>query len=113
VVWIAKSHPNGHAAETDTALSSQSKRPRGLFYPTQTQWATLSVEPVQQRVFAPSTSPKARSRSTRIVRRRSSPLCRRVTKLFVKPGDTVTVGQPLFTVEAADMVQAQNDFISA
>lgn len=34
-------------------------------------------------------------------------------KLFVKPGDTVTVGQPLFTVQAADMVQAQNDFISA
>jgi hypothetical protein len=25
----------------------------------------------------------------------------------------VTVGQPLFTVQAADMVQAQNDFISA
>jgi cobalt-zinc-cadmium efflux system membrane fusion protein len=36
-----------------------------------------------------------------------------VTKLFVKPGDIVTVGQTLFTVEAADMVQAQNDFISA
>jgi cobalt-zinc-cadmium efflux system membrane fusion protein len=36
-----------------------------------------------------------------------------VLKLFVKPGDTVTVGQPLFTVQAADRVQAQNDFISA
>jgi cobalt-zinc-cadmium efflux system membrane fusion protein len=42
-----------------------------------------------------------------------SPYAGRVTKLFVKPGDIVTVGQTLFTVEAADMVQAQNDFISA
>jgi membrane fusion protein, heavy metal efflux system len=42
-----------------------------------------------------------------------SPYAGRVLKLFVKPGDTVTVGQPLFTVQAADMVQAQNDFISA
>jgi len=114
VVWIAKSHPNGHAAETDTALSSQSKRPRGLFYPTQTQWATLSVEPVQQRVFRSEHVTEGKiavdeDRSTPIF----SPYAGRVTKLFVKPGDTVTVGQPLFTVEAADMVQAQNDFISA
>jgi membrane fusion protein, heavy metal efflux system len=31
----------------------------------------------------------------------------------VKPGDQVTKGQPLFVIEAADTVQAQNDFISA
>src|SRR5579862_7810393 len=34
-------------------------------------------------------------------------------KLFAKPGDVVEKGQPLFTVEATDMVQAQNDFITA
>jgi cobalt-zinc-cadmium efflux system membrane fusion protein len=114
VVWIAKSHPTGQAAETDTALSSQSKRPRGLFYPTQAQWATISVEPVQQRVFRSEHVTEGKiavdeDRSTQIF----SPYAGRVTKLFVKPGDIVTVGQPLFTVEAADMVQAQNDFISA
>ena len=32
---------------------------------------------------------------------------------MVKPGDVVERGQPLFMVEATDMVQAQNDFISA
>jgi membrane fusion protein, heavy metal efflux system len=42
-----------------------------------------------------------------------SPYAGRVTKLFVKPGEIVTPGQTLFTVEATDMVQAQNDFISA
>jgi cobalt-zinc-cadmium efflux system membrane fusion protein len=42
-----------------------------------------------------------------------SPYSGRVIKLLAKPGDTVKTGQPLFTVEAPDMVQAQNDFISA
>ena len=113
-IWIAKSKPNGRAADADTALSSQSKRPRGLFYPTQAQWATLTVEPVQQRVFRSEHVTEGKiavdeDRATPIF----SPYAGRVTKLFVKPGDTVTVGQPLFTVEAADMVQAQNDFIAA
>jgi cobalt-zinc-cadmium efflux system membrane fusion protein len=42
-----------------------------------------------------------------------SPYAGRVTKLLARPGDTVVPGQPLFTIEAADMVQAQNDFIAA
>src|SRR5205807_4298715 len=37
----------------------------------------------------------------------------RVTKLLAKPGDTVGRSQPLFVIEAADMVQAQNDFVAA
>jgi cobalt-zinc-cadmium efflux system membrane fusion protein len=42
-----------------------------------------------------------------------SPYAGRVTKLLARPGDSVTAGQPLFTLEATDMVQAQNDFITA
>jgi len=50
----------------------------------------------------------------RIARRRCfSPYAGRVTKLLAKPGDTVRQGQPLFVIEAADTVQAQNDFIAA
>jgi cobalt-zinc-cadmium efflux system membrane fusion protein len=114
VAWALKSHNDGKATDTDTAVSSQSKRPRGLFYPSATQWATLTVEPVQQKVFRSEHVTEGKiavdeDRSTPIF----SPYAGRVTKLFVKPGDIVTVGQPLFTVEAADMVQAQNDFISA
>jgi membrane fusion protein, heavy metal efflux system len=114
VAWALKSHNNGKAADADTAISSQSKRPRGLFYPSSTQWATLTVEPVQQKVFRSEHVTEGKiavdeDRSTPIF----SPYAGRVTKLFVKPGDIVTVGQPLFTVEAADMVQAQNDFITA
>jgi cobalt-zinc-cadmium efflux system membrane fusion protein len=42
-----------------------------------------------------------------------SPYAGRVIKLLARPGDSVTAGQPLFTIEATDMVQAQNDFIAA
>ncbi len=34
-------------------------------------------------------------------------------RLLAKPGDVVTAGQPLFVVEATDMVQSQNDFVAA
>jgi len=114
VVWAVKPQPTGKAAEMDTAISSQSKRTRGLFYPTAAQWATLTVEPCQQKTFRSEYVTEGKiavdeDRSTPIF----SPYAGRVTKLFVKPGDVVTQGQTLFTVEATDMVQAQNDFISA
>ncbi|HEY7665804.1 MAG TPA: efflux RND transporter periplasmic adaptor subunit [Xanthobacteraceae bacterium] len=113
-VWVAKSHSNGKTTDVDTAVSSQSKRPNGLFYPSKEQWATLTVEPVQQKVFRSEHVTEGKiavdeDRATPIF----SPYAGRVMKLFVKPGDIVKVGQPLFTVEATDMVQAQNDFISA
>jgi cobalt-zinc-cadmium efflux system membrane fusion protein len=109
-VWVSKRQ----AVDDDMALSSQSKRRPGLFYPSPAQWATLTVEPVQQRVFKPERVTEGKiavdeDRSTPIF----SPYAGRVMKLFAKPGDVVKVGQPLFTVQAADMVQAQNDFISA
>ena len=114
VVWAVKPQPTGKAAEMDTAISSQSKRTRGLFYPTAAQWATLTVEPCQQKTFRSEYVTEGKiavdeDRSTPIF----SPYAGRVTKLFVKPGEIVTPGQTLFTVEATDMVQAQNDFISA
>ena len=111
-IWVAKSRTNSDARDPDAA--GQSKKVTGVFYPTPAQWATLTVEPVQQRVFQSEHVTEGKiavdeDRSTPIF----SPYAGRVLKLFVKPGDTVTVGQPLFTVQAADMVQAQNDFILA
>jgi cobalt-zinc-cadmium efflux system membrane fusion protein len=113
-VWVAKSRTNSDVRDPDRAALSPSKKGAGVFYPTAAQWATLTVEPVQQRVFRAEHVTEGKiavdeDRSTPIF----SPYAGRVLKLFVKPGDTVTVGQPLFTVQAADMVQAQNDFITA
>jgi cobalt-zinc-cadmium efflux system membrane fusion protein len=84
-----------------------------VFSPTPAQWATLTVEPVKQLVFRPEHVTEGKiavdeDRSTLIF----SPFAGRVTKLLVKPGDSVERGQPLFT-KAADAVQAQNDFMAA
>jgi cobalt-zinc-cadmium efflux system membrane fusion protein len=112
LIWLAAERHDKRLDTKHNEFSGQAKS--GVFYPTAEQWATLTVEPVQQRVFQPERVTEGKiavdeDRSTPIF----SPYAGRVLKLFVKPGDTVAVGQPLFTVQAADMVQAQNDFISA
>ncbi len=94
--------------------SSQAKYPRGALQVTPAQLANLTIESVTLHSFHAQLVTEGRialdeDHSTPIF----SPYAGRVTRLFVKPGDTVSVGQPLFTVEATDMVQAQNDFISA
>src|SRR5262245_12902233 len=112
LIWLTSQRHDQRADIRQSEFSSQSKG--RVFYPTAEQWATLTVEPVQQRVCQSEHVTEGKiavdeDRSTAIF----SPYAGRVLKLFVKPGDTVTVGQPLFTVQATDMVQAQNDFISA
>jgi cobalt-zinc-cadmium efflux system membrane fusion protein len=94
--------------------SDQGRRPSGAFVATLAQWAALGIEPVTRQVFRSAHVTEGKiaideERSTLIF----SPYSGRVTKLLAKPGDTVGRGQPLFVLEAADMVQAQNDFISA
>jgi cobalt-zinc-cadmium efflux system membrane fusion protein len=110
--WAVNWH-QADEASGNIAVSSQSRR-TGYFYPTQAQWATMTVEPVQQHGFRSELVTEGKiaideDRLTPIF----SPYAGRVTKLLVKQGDTVAQGQPLFTVEATDMVQAQNEFIAA
>jgi membrane fusion protein, heavy metal efflux system len=100
-------------AARDPEIASSGKK-GSLFFPTPSQWATMTIEPVRQRVFRSELVTEGKiaideDRSTPIF----SPYAGQVVKLFVRPGDTVSVGQPLFAVQATDMVQAQNDFISA
>jgi len=113
VFWLTR---EPHAVKlVDTELSSQSKqRTTHLYHPTDGEWATLTIEAVEQRPFHTDRITEGKiavdeDRSTPIF----SPYAGRVTKLLARPGDSVTAGQPLFTVEATDMVQAQNDFIAA
>jgi len=99
------------AAETE---SSQGHREGALYYPTPKQWASLTILPVTDVVFRTEHLTEGKiavdeDRSTLVF----SPYSGRVIKLLAKPGDTVKAGQPLFTVEAPDMVQTQNDFITA
>ncbi|MEA2980254.1 MAG: rane fusion protein heavy metal efflux system [Alphaproteobacteria bacterium] len=98
---------------TDTEVSSQAKRsPR--FVPTPAQWASLGMEPVKAMTFRSEHVTEGKisineDKATPIF----PPYAGRVTRLMAKPGDTVERGQPLFFIEAADMVQAQNDFLTA
>ena len=98
---------------TDTEVSSQAKRV-SRFQPTSAQWASLGMEPVKAMTFRSEHMTEGKisineDHATPIY----PPYAGRVIKLMAKPGDTVERGQPLFTIEAADMVQAQNDFLTA
>jgi cobalt-zinc-cadmium efflux system membrane fusion protein len=112
ILFVARAPQEGGGADTD--ISSQSKRNPHYYRPTEAEWASLTVEPVAQQTFRTERVTEGKiavdeDRSTPIF----SPYAGRVTKLLARPGDSVTAGQPLFTVEATDMVQAQNDFMTA
>jgi cobalt-zinc-cadmium efflux system membrane fusion protein len=96
-----------------TELSSQAKRP-ARFVPTSAQWASLGIEPVKPMVFRSEHVTEGKisineDRATPIY----PPYAGRVTRLMAKAGEAVEQGQPLFFIEAADMVAAQNDFLTA
>jgi cobalt-zinc-cadmium efflux system membrane fusion protein len=102
------------AKQGNSELSSQSRKGLQRYTPTPAEWASLTIEPVTARVFRAETVTEGKiavdeDRSTPVF----SPYAGRVMKLLVRPGDSVTQGQALFVIEAADTVQAQNDFITA
>jgi membrane fusion protein, heavy metal efflux system len=104
----------GGARQADSEMSSQSRKGQQRYTPTPAEWTTPTTEPVIERTFRAETVTEGKiavdeDRSTPVF----SPYAGRVMKLLVRPGDNVTQGQPLFVIEAADTVQAQNDFIAA
>jgi cobalt-zinc-cadmium efflux system membrane fusion protein len=101
-----------HAKSVETADSAKAKLP--FYEPSRAEWASLTIEPVSERVFRAEHITEGKiavneDSSTPIF----SPYAGRVIRLLVKPGDTVERGQPLFIVEATDTVQGLNDFITA
>ncbi|MBW5439814.1 efflux RND transporter periplasmic adaptor subunit [Bradyrhizobium canariense] len=104
----------GAKEKSHSEISSQSRRSAQNFTPTPSEWATLTIEPVKAKTFRAEYVTEGKvavdeDRSTPVF----SPYAGRVTKLLAKPGEVLKQGQPLFTIEAADTVQAQNDFIAA
>lgn len=97
----------------DTEVSSQSKRP-ARFVPTQAQWASLGIEPCKPMAFRSEYTTEGKisineDHATPVY----PPYAGRVTRVLVKAGELVKQGQPLFYIEAADMVSAQNNFMAA
>src|SRR5215468_484861 len=95
-------------------VSSQSRKGGTRYTPLPAEWAAMTIQPVIEKPFRAEHVTEGKiaideDRSTPVF----SPYAGRVTKLLVRPGDAVTKGQPLFSIEAADTVQAQNDYITA
>jgi cobalt-zinc-cadmium efflux system membrane fusion protein len=102
------------ATQVHSEISSQSRRSADRYTPSPSEWASLTIEKVSDFSFRAEHVTEGKiaideDRSTPVF----SPYAGRVTKLLARPGDHVAQGQPLFTIEAPDTVQAQNDFIGA
>jgi cobalt-zinc-cadmium efflux system membrane fusion protein len=112
VMATTLAHRADKAAEGDIAPAA--RKVGNLYYPTPKQWASLTIEPVAKQLFRAEHLTEGKisvdeDRATLVF----SPYSGRVLKLLAKPGDQIGAGQPLFVVEAPDMVQAQNEFINA
>jgi membrane fusion protein, heavy metal efflux system len=104
----------GGASQGHSEVSSQSRKGSQRYTPTPAEWASLTIQPVTERAFRAEHVTEGKiavdeDRSTPVF----SPYAGRVIKLLARPGDNVIQGQPLFVIEAADTVQAQNDFVAA
>ncbi|MET0876989.1 MAG: efflux RND transporter periplasmic adaptor subunit [Tardiphaga sp.] len=102
------------APHRSSEISSQSRKNPQRYTTTPAEWASLTIEPVTAHAFRAEHVTEGKiavdeDKSTPVF----SPYAGRVTKLLAKPGDSVKQGQPLFVIEAADTVQAQNDFVAA
>src|SRR5262245_56736924 len=84
------------------------------FQPNDAQWASLTIEAPMPRTFRSVLATDGKiavdeDHATPVF----SPYTGRIMRLFARAGDRIEQGQPLFTIEAADMVQGQNDFLNA
>ena len=106
---VANMPANGAKPHAEEGQKPVQKIEAGTFRPTDAQWANLIVEPVGEQQFRSLLTTDGKitvneDRATPVF----SPYAGRVVRLFAKAGDWIEQGQPLFAIEAADMVQAQS-----
>jgi cobalt-zinc-cadmium efflux system membrane fusion protein len=106
VSWFVTARSNAASAETPSTP--------GAFRPTDTQWESLKIAPVQLLSFQTGHTTEGKianddDTTTPVF----SPYSGRVTKLYAKAGDYVKQGTQLLALEASEFVQAQNDLIAA
>lgn len=88
--------------------------PAGTFRPTSQQLATLKIVSVEPVRFSPVVITEGKiatndDHTTQVF----SPYSGRVTRVMAEAGESVRAGQPLFAIQAAEFIQAQNDLIAA
>lgn len=104
----------GTEKQRPSEVSSQSRKGGTRYTPSAAEWASLTFQTVTEHTFRSELVTEGKigideDRSTPVY----SPYTGRVTRLLVRPGDAVVKGQPLYVIEAADTVQAQNDYVAA
>ena len=114
-VFSLSSLTSWFSAKSNTAVSEeQPAHAPDSFRPTDTQWKSLKIVPVQLISFQSERNTDGKianddDTTTPVF----SPYSGRVIKLFAKAGDEVKQGAPLLGIEATEIVQAQNDLITA
>jgi len=105
-----------HRQEAIATFADVPVKPGGpkAFTLTASQLATVSSEPVVKRRFFEEIATEGKIgvdeyMATPVF----SPYPGRVIAIFARTGDQVKRGQPLFSVQANEMVQAQNDYLAA
>ncbi|MEO8875653.1 MAG: efflux RND transporter periplasmic adaptor subunit [Polyangiaceae bacterium] len=104
------------SADLDTSPAPMAER-RGddLFVPeasplrTRIKVDAVKSEDVQRQLLAPAAVQAVPTQMAKI----APPLAGRVVKLFVHFGDTVKAGTPLFSLDSADLVSSQSDYLKA
>jgi cobalt-zinc-cadmium efflux system membrane fusion protein len=87
---------------------------RGTFKPTETQWKGLKIAPVTLFTFHSESITEGNiALDDDLTTPVFSPYTGRVVRLIARLGDTVERNAPLFSVDASEFVQAQNDLITA
>ncbi|MBO0737449.1 MAG: efflux RND transporter periplasmic adaptor subunit [Alphaproteobacteria bacterium] len=108
--WVWQSR----AQRPEPVQSAKSTDPVGTLRPTQEQWRTLKLEPVTLRAFLPEQVTEGTiAVDDDLTTPVFSPYSGRVTKVIGMLGDVVEPGAPLFVINASELVQAQNDLITA
>lgn len=110
VAWRWQSVPATAAAPT----SETAPPPEAAFRLTEAQMAAVTSEPVEQRQFFEEIVTEGKIgvdeyQATPVF----SPYPGRVVAIFARTGDQVRQGQRLFSIQANEMVQAQNDYLAA
>ena len=103
-----------HVMVREAVTTAAPVRAPGTFRPTDAQWASLKIAPVETMTFrAMRVTDGKIANNDDTTTPVFSPYSGRVTKLFVKAGDHVNKGDPMLAIAASEFVQGQNDLISA
>ncbi len=114
IAYVRDLTGGGEAAEEAAERAETASSGERVFRPTREQRAAFEIHPVATMTFRPEGMAEGRialNEDDNVPV--AAPYSGRVTKVLARAGDEVKAGAVLLTLEATDMVQAQNDYQTA